>query len=98
MNFPPTTFGELMVVLAGMFALGLGFYGLGRWLRSKGHGARLDRIDAYVTTAQCRVAHLLGPLAVGFVYRGRRGSYQRAIWNDPDAWRQAQHNTTNSPD
>jgi hypothetical protein len=37
-------------------------------------------------------------LAVGFVYRGRRGSYQRAIWNDLDAWRQAQHNTTNSPD
>jgi hypothetical protein len=75
MNFPPTTIDELAVVLVGMFVLGLGFYGLGRWLRSKGYGDQLDRIDARVAEAQRRSLFMLGPWASAFA---RRANHRRA--------------------
>ncbi|MCF5745730.1 hypothetical protein [Pseudomonas tremae] len=42
------------VILASTFAVGM--WALGRWLRSKGYGAQLDRLDRQYTALQHRVS------------------------------------------
>ncbi|RXT81149.1 MULTISPECIES: hypothetical protein [Pseudomonas syringae group] len=51
------------VVLASTFAVGM--WALGRWLRSKGYGPQLDRLDRQYTALQLRVS----PLALSASYR-----------------------------
>ena len=56
-----------VVMLGGMFLVGIGFWALGQWLRSRGYGDRLDQIDAKVSKGQQYTGRLLGPLGGGFV-------------------------------
>lgn len=51
------------VVLASTCAIGM--WALGRWLRSKGYGPQLDRLDRQYTALQLRVS----PLALSASYR-----------------------------
>ncbi|CAI2145185.1 MULTISPECIES: hypothetical protein [Gammaproteobacteria] len=51
------------VVLASTSAIGM--WALGRWLRSKGYGPQLDRLDRQFTALQLRVS----PLALSASYR-----------------------------
>lgn len=51
------------VVFASTFAIGM--WALGRWLRSKGYGPQLDRLDRQYTALQLRVS----PLALSASYR-----------------------------
>ena len=51
------------VILASTFAIGM--WALGRWLRSKGYGPQLDRLDRLYTALQLRVS----PLALSASYR-----------------------------
>ncbi|AZE80424.1 hypothetical protein [Pseudomonas synxantha] len=44
------------VVFASTFAIGM--WALGRWLRSKGYGPQLDRLDRQYTALQLRVSPL----------------------------------------
>jgi hypothetical protein len=38
-----------------VFTLGIGLWALGRWLRSKGYGPQLDKLDRHYTAFQLRV-------------------------------------------
>ena len=51
------------VVFAFTFAIGM--WALGRWLRSKGYGPQLDKLDRQYTALQLRVS----PLAMSASYR-----------------------------
>ncbi|KSC68585.1 hypothetical protein AO895_14420 [Pseudomonas aeruginosa] len=51
------------VVIASTFAIGM--WALGRWLRSKGYGPQLDKLDRQFTALQLRVS----PLALSASYR-----------------------------
>ncbi|ATB58794.1 hypothetical protein [Xanthomonas citri] len=51
------------VVIASAFAICM--WALGRWLRSKGYGPQLDRLDRQFTALQLRVS----PLALSASYR-----------------------------
>ncbi|WP_242171010.1 MULTISPECIES: hypothetical protein [unclassified Pseudomonas] len=51
------------VVFAFTFAVGM--WALGRWLRSKGYGPQLDKLDRQYTALQLRVS----PLALSASYR-----------------------------
>lgn len=51
------------VVFAFTFAFGM--WALGRWLRSKGYGPQLDKLDRQYTALQLRVS----PLAMSASYR-----------------------------
>ena len=51
------------VVFAFTFAVGI--WALGRWLRSKGYGPQLDKLDRQYTALQLRVS----PLAMSASYR-----------------------------
>ncbi|WLG38559.1 MULTISPECIES: hypothetical protein [Pseudomonas] len=51
------------VVFAFTFAVGM--WALGRWLRSKGYGPQLDKLDRQYTALQLRVS----PLAMSASYR-----------------------------
>ncbi|WP_439858022.1 hypothetical protein [Pseudomonas syringae] len=51
------------VVFAFTFAIGM--WALGRWLRSKGYGPQLDKLDRQYTALQLRVS----PLALSASYR-----------------------------
>ncbi|MDF5832275.1 hypothetical protein [Pseudomonas syringae] len=51
------------VVVASTCAIGM--WALGRWLRSKGYGPQLDRLDRQYTALQLRVS----PLALSASYR-----------------------------
>ncbi|CAE6695491.1 hypothetical protein R75465_00216 [Paraburkholderia aspalathi] len=51
------------VVFAFTFAIGM--WVLGRWLRSKGYGPQLDKLDRQYTALQLRVS----PLAMSASYR-----------------------------
>ncbi len=83
-----TLFGVAM--LLGMFVVGIGFWALGQWLRSRGHGDRLDKIDATVSKGQRSIGRFLRPLGGGFVgvarsisrvpFIGNRRS--REMWDD----------------
>lgn len=80
----------LLAALATFLVLGLGLWGLGQWLRRRGHGATLDRIDARVTKAQRGTVSALGPLGGLFTGFGRAMSglrlfgsrRQRAMWDE----------------
>jgi len=83
--------GTLVIVLAllAMVACALGFYALGKWLRSRGHGERLDAIDAVITRVQRGYLTLLRPLASGVTRLGRSINHmpllgsrrQRQLWD-----------------
>ncbi|EFH6694700.1 hypothetical protein GNY16_20120 [Escherichia coli] len=83
-----TLFAVAMFV--GMFLAGIGFWALGQWLRRRGHGDRLDKIDAKVSKGQRMTARVLGPLSGGFVGVARSlsrvpllGSKRsREMWDD----------------
>jgi len=57
--------------LLGMSLCALGFYALGRWLRSRGHGARLDAIGAVIDKVQHKSGHAMTPLMLGTSRLGR---------------------------
>ncbi|ATS74322.1 conserved exported hypothetical protein [Xanthomonas citri pv. fuscans] len=79
-----------VVMLLGMFVTGIGFWALGQWLRGRGHGDSLDKIDAKLSKGQRNVGRILGPLGGGFVgvartlsrvpFLGNRRS--RDMWED----------------
>lgn len=91
--FPPSGFAGILLALALMVVAALAFYAIGKWLRQRGHGDRLDAIDAAVTSAQHRSLRMLGPFAASVTRLGRAfhslpivGSRrQRKLWNDLDA-------------
>jgi len=84
--------GTLVIVLPllAMVVCALGFYALGKWLRSRGHGERLDAIDAVITRAQRGYLTILGPLAAGVTRLGRSlnqmpllgSKRQRQLWDN----------------
>ncbi|MCC8943103.1 hypothetical protein H8A99_43520 [Bradyrhizobium sp. Arg68] len=91
MSTAPTLVGFLWPLLL-MFCLGLALWGLGQWLRRRGHGAALDKIDVRVTKAQRAAVKVLGPLGrllTGFgramsrapLFGSRR---QQEMWDDLD--------------
>lgn len=91
MNTAPTLVGFIAPLLL-MFCAGLALWGLGRWLRRRGHGASLDKFGARVTDAQRATVKVLGPfgrLLTGFgramsrapLFGSRR---QREMWEDLD--------------
>ena len=47
------------------FTFAVGMWALGRWLRSKGYGPQLDKLDRHYTALQLRVS----PLAMSASYR-----------------------------
>ncbi|WP_455913920.1 hypothetical protein [Pseudomonas syringae] len=57
------------VVFAFTFAIGM--WALGRWLRSKGYGPQLDKLDRQYTALQLRVS----PLALSASYRMFAGAH-----------------------
>ncbi|KPX88912.1 Uncharacterized protein ALO63_02312 [Pseudomonas amygdali pv. mori] len=57
------------VVFASTFAIGM--WALNRWLRSKGYGPQLDRLDRQFTALQLRVS----PLALSASYRMFAGAH-----------------------
>ena len=57
------------VVFASTFAIGM--WALGRWLRSKGYGPQLDKLDRQYTALQLRVS----PLALSASYRMFAGAH-----------------------
>ncbi|EJG5355184.1 hypothetical protein [Pseudomonas juntendi] len=79
-----------VAMLVGMFLAGIGFWALGQWLRSRGYGDRLDKIDATVSKGQRFTGRLLGPLGGGFVGIARSLSRvpllgnrrSREMWDD----------------
>ncbi|ATS91168.1 hypothetical protein RN20_13145 [Xanthomonas phaseoli pv. phaseoli] len=83
-----TLFAVAMMV--GMFAVGIGFWALGQWLRGRGHGDRLDKIDATVSKGQRSIDRFIGPVSGGFVGIARSISRvpllgnrrSRDMWND----------------
>jgi len=85
----------IMFPLLAMVVCALGFYALGKWLRRRGHGQRLDAIDAVITRAQRGYITILGPLAAGVTRLGRSfnqmplfGSRrQRQLWEHMDGQR-----------
>lgn len=54
-----------------VFTLGIGLWALGRWLRSKGYGPQLDKLDRQYTALQLRVS----PLALSASYRMIAGAH-----------------------
>ncbi|EKS4072503.1 hypothetical protein QB142_004546 [Salmonella enterica] len=56
-----------VAMFAGMFLAGIGFWALGQWLRRRGYGDRLDKIDAKLSKGQQFTGRWLGPLSGGFV-------------------------------
>ena len=54
-----------------VFTLGIGLWALGRWLRSKGYGPQLDKLDRHYTVFQLRVR----PLALSASYRMAAGAH-----------------------
>lgn len=43
-----------------LFAAGVGFWALGQWLRSKGLGSRLDRVNHVLAPVHVRTAREIG--------------------------------------
>lgn len=64
-----------LMMLGGFFALGIGMWALGQWLRSKGYGPQLDVLDKQYTALQYRVNRLALPAAAQFY--GGMGTYNR---------------------
>lgn len=53
----------LLLIMLAFLALGILFWGIGRYLRKKGHGPRLDQLDAKVTSFKASTSRrLIGPL------------------------------------
>ncbi|HGA7692130.1 TPA: hypothetical protein ACITFF_001823 [Salmonella enterica subsp. enterica serovar Virchow] len=88
-----------IAMMVGMFATGIGFWALGQWLRSRGHGDRLDKIDAKVSKGQRSVGRFIGPLGGSFVgiarsisrvpFLGNRRS--RDMWTDLEEQERKRH-------
>lgn len=80
----------LALPLVGMFFLGLAFWGAGQWLRRRGHGEALDRIDARLSRSKAMATKVLGPLGGVLLGLGSAMSRtpllgskrQRAMWDD----------------
>jgi len=96
---PPTTFLGLLGALLGLFFLGLALWGVGQWLRRRGHSDTLDKIDVHVTKVQrgaIRVLGLFGGLLTGLgraisrtpLLGSRR---QRDMWDDLHDHGQGRH-------
>lgn len=62
------------VVFAFTFAIGM--WAFGRWLRSKGYGPQLDKLDRQYTALQLRVS----PLAMSASYRMFVGGISCPCW------------------
>ncbi|EOL3511722.1 hypothetical protein U8464_RS23045 [Escherichia coli] len=62
---------SFMWPLIGLVIIGIGFWGLGQWLRKRGYGEKLDNIDHKVTKAQRTTAKALGPFSGFLVGMGR---------------------------
>ncbi len=54
-----------------VFTLGIGLWALGQWLRSKGYGPQLDKLDRQYTALQLRIS----PLALSASYRMIAGAH-----------------------
>jgi len=68
-----TSLIEMFVIVFPLLLMimgALGFYALGKWLRNRGYGARLDSVDAFINRLQRRSSAVLVPLAIGI---GRLG-------------------------
>lgn len=60
-----------LVMLSAFVAVGIGFWSIGRWLRTRGHGDQLDRIDARVQEIQVKALRNLGPISSLVLVMGR---------------------------
>ncbi len=80
----------LVLPLMGMFLLGVAFWGVGQWLRRRGHGEALDRVGARLSRQQGAAVKFLGPLGGVLIGLGSAISKtpllgskrQRAMWDD----------------
>lgn len=72
------------------FVLGVSMWAVGQWLRRKGYGARLDKIDASVTKAKTATGQIVSP-AGGLLIGLTRGfsripllgnKRNRAMWDE----------------
>ncbi|EJD3148819.1 hypothetical protein M1V18_004392 [Salmonella enterica] len=81
---------NFVLPLVILFVFGIGLWALGQWLRRKGHGERLDKIDARMNKAQRATARMFGPLSGALIGVGRTLSRipllgsknSRAMWDD----------------
>ena len=63
----------LFCVFATAYAFGMQF--LGRWLRSRGHGAKLEAVEKHYYALQSRISPLALPVASGLL--GAAQSYNQ---------------------
>jgi len=65
--------GILVIVfpLLAMVVCALGFYALGKWLRGRGHGEKLDAINAAINKIQRKSGTIMKPLAMRTTRMGR---------------------------
>lgn len=54
-----------------IFLIGIGLWSIGQWLRRKGYGEQLDKIDARISAVQCKIRWFLRPLGGGMISVGR---------------------------
>jgi len=64
-----------LMMLGGFFALGIGMWALGQWLRRKGFGPQLDVLDQQYTALQYQMNRLALPAAARFY--GGMSTYNR---------------------
>lgn len=76
---------EFFLPLLAMFLVGLGLWALGQWLRRRGYGDQLDKIDANVATAQRKTRVLFRPLSGAMVSVGRGLSRVPILGNRRDS-------------
>jgi len=61
----------ILFPLLAMIVVALGFYALGKWLRDRGYGERLDAINAIINSIQKKSGGIMKPLAVRTTRMGR---------------------------
>lgn len=86
--------------LLAMFLIGLGLWMTGQWLRSKGYGDQLNKIDAKVSTVQRKTCWMFRLLNGAMISVGRglskvplfRNCHSRDIWVDLEELSKHQRN------
>lgn len=76
-----------------IFLIVIGLWAIGQWLRRKGYGEQLDKIDARMSAVQDKIRWFLRPLGGGMISVGRGlsrvpllGSRQsRDMWDNLEA-------------
>lgn len=79
-----------VLALFAFFLLGLGLWAVGQWLRKKGHGDQLDRIDVRITKSQNVINRFLinpvkNSVASTLIKTPVLGKHYKSVFKDTDA-------------